>query len=267
MSSAGLASSEADPPASTRRAKKRKIVREAEDDSWEMGSLGAPQEDVNHTNDPENTLPPTMQPEADMGGPSPIPEPKPSTREVAEPPTSTAKGKRGRKKKAPKSQALIPEPREPTPPAEAIPEPEIIPIESPEPPPAIAKRKRGRPGKSKVAPPPFEVEEPQQPAEEAEGDGANNTVSHPLSPIHPNSRPDQADNTAGGDGNSEGNAAPEAVVDDMKVKDKAKEREMEKQTGKDAKTAGSGVQKVQYRVGLSKRSRIAPLLKSLKKPV
>ncbi len=268
VSSAGLASSEADPPASTRRAKKRKIVRDAEDDSWEMGSLGAPQEDTNHAKDLEDTLPPTMQPEADMNAPSPIPEPEAAATEVVEPPASTAKGKRGRKKKAaPKSQAIIPEPREPTPPTEPSSEPVIVPVETPEPPPATAKRKRGRPGKSKTAPPPPEAEEPQQPTEQAEDDGVDNTVSRPLSELHPNSGPDQAENTAGDDEQSEEYAVPEVAVDEeMKVKDKTKQQEKEKQLAKDTKAAG-GAQKVQYRVGLSKRSRIAPLLKSLKKPV
>ncbi|KAK3905610.1 hypothetical protein C8A05DRAFT_12590 [Staphylotrichum tortipilum] len=271
VSTAGLTSSEADPPASTRRAKKRKIVREVEDDSWEMGSLGAPQEDANHTNfggEPDDALSPTMQPEAGMDVQSLIPEPEAVNPEVAEPPASTAKGKKGRKKKAPKPKATISDTRVRTPPAEASPEPDITPIETLEPPPATAKRKRGRPSKAKAAQPVPEAEEPQQPAEQAELDGADNTVPHPLSQALPNSRPeDEVETTTGLDEHSEENTTPEvAVEEEAKVKDKIKDKEKGKQATKDAKAAG-GLQKVQYRVGLSKRSRIAPLLKSLKKPV
>ncbi|KAG7294230.1 hypothetical protein NEMBOFW57_004300 [Staphylotrichum longicolle] len=115
----------------------------------------------------------------------------------------------------------------------------------------------------------------------------------PLSETSPNSQPSRAPAdsvplcvTGVDEGKENGGLEVVAVAakDDALVRktegkgteremEKGTEREMEKGTekekqpaaGKDGKAGGGAGQKVQYRVGLSKRSRIAPLLKCLKK--
>lgn len=260
-------------PAPTRRAKKRKVVREAEDDSWERDPLGGMQEN----NDPPpqdaqtqgeigDTGHDVAQPVADMGIPAFLPEVEPIDIETTEVPATapkpTAKSKRGRKKKGAKTQEPAPEPDGPTQAAETEPEPVLKPAEVTEPP---AKRKRGRPRKSEIPKPQPEPEnEPeQQPYGEAEPEVETNTTLHPLSEVDHNSHPNPEVVAADIEGGaaSDGKENDLAVAKDTGAKDKPTEKE--KQAAKDFK---SGPQKVQYRVGLSKRSRIAPLLKFLKKP-
>jgi hypothetical protein len=262
-------------PAPTRRTKKRKVVREAEDDSWGRDPLGGTQE--NDDAPPQNAQTQgdtgyighnVAQPVADMDIPAFLPQTEPIHIEAMEVPATapkpTAKSKRGRKKKSAKTQEPAPEPDEPIQIAEAEPEPAPELPEATEPP---AKRKRGRPRKVAVAKPQPEPEpenEPeQQPYEETEPEAETSTGLQPLFEVdhnsHPNPEVAAADTESGDVGDSKENDL--AVAKDIVAKDKPTEKE--KQAAKDVK---SGPQKVQYRVGLSKRSRIAPLLKCLKKP-
>ncbi|KAK3293336.1 uncharacterized protein B0H64DRAFT_476882 [Chaetomium fimeti] len=277
VSPAGLDSFELESPAPTRRAKKRKVVREVEDDSWERDPLGGtqenndpPQQDAQAQSEAGDTNYSIAQPAADMVAPAFLPEAEPIDIEAMEVPAEvpattpkpTAKNKRGRKKKGVKTQEPALEPNEPTQAAEAEPESVSGTAEVTEPP---AKRKRGRPRKSEVPKPQPEPEnEPeQQPYEEAGLEAEANTALQPLSEMDRNSKPSPevpaADVEDGAVEDSKENDP--AVVKDAVAKDKSTEKE--KQAAKDVK---SGPQKVQYRVGLSKRSRIAPLLKCLKKP-
>ncbi|KAH6847977.1 hypothetical protein B0I37DRAFT_376335 [Chaetomium sp. MPI-CAGE-AT-0009] len=273
VSPPGLDSFELESPAPARRAKKRKVVREAEDDPWERDPLGGTQED-NHplqqgaqaqgeVGDTGHSVP---QPAADMDAQTLLPEVEPIDVEATEVPATTpkptAKNKRGRKKKGAKTQEPALESDKPTQAAEAEPEPVPEPAEITEPP---AKRKRGRPRKSETSKPQPEpeIEPEQQSYEEAGPEAETNTAVQPLSEVDRNSQPSPevaaADTKGGALGDSKENDA--AVAKDAAVKGKPTEKE--KQAAKDVK---SGPQKVQYRVGLSKRSRIAPLLKCLKKP-
>ena len=180
------------------------------------------------------------------------------------PPDPPAKGKRGRKKK--ESKLDEPTPTFPEEEVEADPEP----VETTEP---AAKRKRGRPRKSEpvktTQPEPIDDGEPAQDEEVLRLDAE----PEPLSDIHPNFQPSPAAATgtdANGTGGKENGAlgavgGEETASPGGKAKEKGKEEGKEKGKGKqDAKIGGPKT--VQYRVGLSKRSRIAPLLKSLKKP-
>jgi hypothetical protein len=266
---------ELESPAPTRRTKKRKVVREAADDSWERDPLGGTQE--NDDAPPHNAQTQggtggighkVAQPVADMDIPAFLPPTEPIDIEAMEVPATvpkpTAKSKRGRKKKSAKTQEPAPEPDEPIQIAEAEPEPAPELPEATEPP---AKRKRGRPRKSAVTKPQPEPEpenEPElQPYEGAEPEAETNTALQPLPEVGHNSHPSPegaaSDMESGGVDDRKENDL--AVAKDTVAKDKPTEKE--KQAAKDLKT---GPQKVQYRVGLSKRSRIAPLLKCLKKP-
>jgi hypothetical protein len=257
---------ELETPASTRRAKKRKVVREAEDEVWELDPLGrtqesndAPQQDAQADGEAGDAAH-TAQPEADVDGQAPTPEAEPLDVETVEAPLTTRKpvpkGKRGRKKKGAKTQEPAPELEEPIQTAETEPALAPEPVEDTEPP---AKRKRGRPRKSGAAKPQPEPEyEPQQqPSEEAQPDVDINTAPQPLSEVDHNSQPSPAVATDVGDGDTAGDSKENElpVVKDAVVKEKATKKE--KQAAKDVK--------VQYRVGLSKKTRIAPLLKCLKK--
>ncbi|KAK4151214.1 hypothetical protein C8A00DRAFT_17363 [Chaetomidium leptoderma] len=257
VSSAGLASSELEPPSSTRRAKKRRVVREVETNPREPDPLGGAQDD----NDaPQQYLHDDTRDashaKVGVNSETSVPEAEPIDVELIEAPTETpkppAKGKRGRKKKGSKA-----EDAEPTPPVEAEPEPTS---EVTEPPPT--QRKRGRPRKAETAKPQLEpVDEPELQATEVEPDAA---PQQPLCEVPDNSRPNSAAGPGRDDSTVVGRDSKENELPVAADKGKAKEKETEKQAVKEVK---SGVQKVQYRVGLSKRSRIAPLLKSLKKPV
>jgi hypothetical protein len=257
VSSVGLVSSEMDPPPSTRRTRKRKIVQEDED-TWELDPLDGGQgndyplqPDAHEKGEAKDAAAPATQPDPDMNDQlfAP-PELEPTNIELTEspaaaPPAPTQKKKPGRKKKGSK-------PKQPTPPVETDPDPEPAaePAEVAEPP---ATRKRGRPRKSEPTKP--------APAEpQVEADISNNPPSpQPLSEVPGNSQSHSVADTnsnGGGDSKGDGLSSP-AVVTEPAIK-KGMEKEKVTQNQKD--------QKVQYRVGLSKRSRIAPLLKFVKKP-
>jgi hypothetical protein len=217
-------------------------------------------EDVDYT---------TVQPEMDINEQAPIPEIEPIDVEAAEVPISTpkppAKGKRGRKKKGSKPAEPASEINEQTP-AEPEPEPAAALIEAPEPP---AKRRRGRPRRSEAAKLQAEPEDEQlseqQPTEEAQAET--------LSELNRNSQPGAAADPTGngiGDANpdSKENSPPAAKeITDTETDTKGREKDKQAAAGKDVKGGTGSAQTVRYRVGLSKRSRIAPLLKCLKKPV
>ncbi|KAH6621248.1 hypothetical protein B0J18DRAFT_221662 [Chaetomium sp. MPI-SDFR-AT-0129] len=266
-SSVGIPSSELNPPTSARRMRQRRVTREVEDDSFEADPLGSTQ---------ENTAP-QQQKEAPQEGnimgvhedahdETPIPNTEPADTEPIELPEETAKpatkGKRGRKKKGAKArQAPPPQLDEPVPIEEAETKPE--PVKDPEPP---AKGKRGRPNKIKPkAKSAAEVPPSDESDAEAEPEvDIPDTAPQVLSEGDTN-RPPSPTTTARGDtsdapGESKENKAP-PTKDVETPKDKLAEK-AEKTVIKDLKPSA---QKVRYRVGLSKRSHIAPLLKCLKK--
>lgn len=283
VSSDGLASSEVDSPAGTRRAKKMRVIQD-EDDSWEQDPLDDAQN--NHDSpyqDAHDEREASGQP-ADLDvteGPATAPEPAPK--------------KRGRKKKGAKA-------KEPTPPAEANPTPAAAPPEATE---APVKRKRGRPRKSEASKP--ETTQPQpEPADEtaqkSSDDNVNNShdTNPPPSPQPLSERPGNSQQAAqsehqprplttntnamgsgdGGDAKENSAVAEPTARNDSSNMDSAKAKgegkgdegkgDVKKEEGQGkqgvAAAAKPTIPKVQYRVGLSRRSRIAPLLKSLKKP-
>lgn len=283
MSSAAGTSSELEPPPSARRTKKRRVVREAEDDSWDRDPLGSTQENIEPL--PQNT--------SDQGAPADAndsvaqpeaPTHKPRQTEVdaldaPNPPSNPPpKNKRGRKKKDPKPTPDLREPPPEAPALEPLAEP-TDPTDIPEPP---TKRKRGRPRKADT-PSTKPQAEPIVIDYEPEQDTPHNH-HQPLSETNPNSQPSRAPEdsvplcvTGADEGKENGGLEVVAAAKDdapvRKTEGKGTEREIDKETekekqpaaGKDGKAGGGAGQKVQYRVGLSKRSRIAPLLKCLKK--
>ncbi len=276
VSSKALDSAGLENPSSTRRAKKRKVVQEAADEPWGLDPLGGTQENNDcEIRDAEGTA---AQQEAHTINQAQTHSAEPTSVEPLQAPTSTAKGKRGRKKKVSKPDESMSNFTE-QPLAEVNPSP----AEPTEPP---TKRKRGRPRKSEPDPQftktqiqPTDDEAEQSPTnnKQAETEAEPHTTPQPLSQIHPNPQPNSEAAIANGGDSGEAGKENEALELDAAVKDTAadsggktkEKKEKEKQGAiKDVKTSGG--QKpavVQYRVGLSKRSRIAPLLKSLKKPV
>ncbi|KAK4144120.1 uncharacterized protein C8A04DRAFT_36950 [Dichotomopilus funicola] len=261
-SSVGIPSSKLDPPTSTRRMRQRRVTREAEDESFEADPLGSTQ---------ENTAP-QQQKEAPQEGnimgvhedahdETPIRNTEPADAEPIEPPEETAKpaakGKKGRKKKGSKAQqAPPPELDEPVP-------TKSEPVKDTQPP---VKGKQGRQNKTKpkvkstAEVPPSDESDAEAEAEVDIPDTAPQILSEGDT-----NRPPSPTTTARGDtsdapGESKENKAP-PTKDVETPKDKLAEK-AEKSTVKDVKPSA---QKVRYRVGLSKRSHIAPLLKCLKK--
>ncbi|KAL2135604.1 hypothetical protein VTI74DRAFT_7751 [Chaetomium olivicolor] len=275
VSSAGPASSELDPPTSTRRARKRKVVQV--EDHWEQNPFDTaelhndtPQQDAYNAEElidalvrPEPGLveeetPAVTEREPVEAGPMEKPGP---------PPKPAAKGRRGRKKKGSKSEEPQPEPSEAAHPVELAPEP-AAPVE------ASAKRKRGRARRAEIAKPqPGEPQEQEQSAAEVHTEVENVTDPEPLSELPRNSQPtsppqrhaspNPRDNGNGQDGGASKENDLPAVEKPATKEVKAKALEQKPAKGSILGQPG----KVQYRVGLSRMSRIAPLLKSLKKPV
>lgn len=276
MSSVNMGSSELDPPVSTRKPRKRRVVEEEEEDA----SWGANPSDDTKRRDAS----PQQAPQAENAA-DPDPRDQPYAPDDAPinldtspaPPLPTTQKKRGRKKKAAEAQEPPPDPHNPAPPAT-----DDIPVPTPEPAEPPAKRKRGRPRKSDTAakaaeataitPPP---EAQPQPESEA------GTEQQTLSELPPNShsqteslQPSSAKSNSGGEDKEntqprEADMRQAAETRDEGKEDgdgKAQKQELNAKPGAPAKTQDLKVpQKVQYRVGLSRRSRIAPLLKSLKK--
>lgn len=198
---------------------------------------------------------------------------------AAEPSTNTqdgpkAKKKRGRKKKEVKSQELVEEQvNERGPVAEEAPAAVADDADGA----GKAKLRRGRPRKSdtpkSVNPRAQPVEEPVGPREEqdtgggqdpevaiARMTGAQNEPSIPdqtLKEIDKNSCAVSQGDTVGATGGGE---AASLAKDSKPVA-----RQTHKETGKGEEASCGQGGKVQYRVGLSKKSRIAPLLKIMRK--
>jgi hypothetical protein len=202
-----------------------------------------------------------MAPEAEAAETAPAESPAASSKPVA-------KNKRGRKKKASQPDEPTPSVNEPLPTVE---EPRNLPIapgeaEIAKPVPAT-KRKRGRTRKSEAVANATTRGETQDEPERQEQQPANETAQ-PLSEVPPNSqhlasqaraREDGKENAAaGGDVNKDGGIDAETRPP-LQEEPEAKQQKSGKQAGPP--------QKVQYRVGLSKRSRIAPLLKIVRKQV
>ena len=278
MASSNIDSSDMGPPSSTRRTKKRKVVQD-EDDDWDhtpldgaQGSDTPARQKAPGIEEAGDTTVPAVPLDSDTNcQPATAPEPEIIDLDSIESPTAptpkpTQKKKPGRKKKGAKT-------KEATPPADANSEPIPGPAEVPEPP---AKRKRGRPRKSETKKP---ADEPaSDTVEEVQADVADDaSLPQPLSEVPHNLQPSghsKFDTTAGTDrddgvGTKENKEGPPPVVAEAEAKgDDSKATSTTKEKGKEKEKPGATTQnqKVQYRVGLSKRSRIAPLLKSLKKP-
>lgn len=280
VSSVNLGSSEIDPPISTRKARKRKTAEE-EDELWDTGALGSGRGDGTSPPQAPNdgTLAAYAEPETDDQTYTPNEQPSNPA-----PPAATNQKKRGRKKKTSQTQESPPNTHHPTPQAaEACPEPPSEPVQP------STKRKRGRPRKSDPGPEAATASIPPQAQPYAEADASAD--QQPLSELPYNSQPqsepqppDVKKEKGGDDGETKENTQPPATEVDIKHAantkdegDEKREKQEPKQNGKPVSTKPSVVgtakqdqkgppQKVRYRVGLSKRSRIAPLLKSLKKP-
>ncbi|KAL2185337.1 hypothetical protein L209DRAFT_712676 [Thermothelomyces heterothallicus CBS 203.75] len=283
-SSTGPELSEREPPSSARRAKKRKAVREIEDDHQEPDPLGTtreitetpPQATETQRGFVEDLSHVAAQPGKDVDDEDFVPEADPTDAEVMErqgpTPKPAAKGKKGKKRKGSRTQAAAPEPDEPVQtglvaPAETSPGA----AETAEPP---AKRKRGRPRKSDSSKPQPEPESEeqgpeQQPEKDAGPEPEAHTAPQPLAEVdHHNSQPVQKVAASdAGDAIRETESGEKenevAVEKDAAATDKVAEKEKQ-QAAKD-NIIKPAPPKVQYRVGLSRRTRIAPLLKSLKK--
>ncbi|KAK3304476.1 uncharacterized protein B0T15DRAFT_536619 [Chaetomium strumarium] len=285
--SAEPTSSALEQPPSTRRSKRRRVVQD--DDPWQLDPLAPVQECRDGQQSAgfggesgDTVVRPNLGTSDEASGP---PDIEATNAEGLETPISPPKAvpkKRGRKRKASRADAPPPETDTPTPLGEAEAEPAPAPTETAGPP---AKRKRGRPRKSNVTQAQAESpEEPgQQHAEGARGETETDTALQPpppspppptlpLSEVSRNSQPkQQSESLPDADAKGNSDSGGESKENDVS-------RAMHEPATTDAKTkepeqkqAKLGVlnapQKVQYRVGLSKRSRIAPLLKSLKKPV
>jgi hypothetical protein len=277
-------------------------VQEVEDNPSELDALERTREDTYIPQQSEHGEAQTggeghqaAQSEEEVQAPAPDTQPShvDATNVPTETPKPAAKGKRGRKKKGAKSQDVFETPEEAVDritnllgdiqnhfsavsnePAPAEPDPQParqLAEEVPEPP---SKRKRGRPRKFETAKPqtePMQQEPPkQQPVGQVQPPAEADATAQPLSELSRNSQPDDPTEGAekGDEGANTANKENNSPVKDVEVSEEPKGKEKQKEEGKQAvKDVKPGVQKMQYRVGLSKRSRIAPLLKSLKKPV
>ncbi|GAB1313099.1 AT hook domain-containing protein [Madurella fahalii] len=283
VSSINLGSSEIDPPISTRKTRKRRIVDE-EDELWKIGPLGSEKGDDTSPPQAPNDGNSATYPESAANDQTYTLDVQPSTPA----PAAATQKKRGRKKKATQTQEPPLNPLDPTPQAaEVCSEPAPEPVRPP------AKRKRGRPRKPEPTPKvtaasasPLAHSPQEQPYPEPEASGEQ----QPLSELPHNSQPqpgsqslDLMRDNGGDDDESKENTPPAApemnikhVVDNQdkgNVKEEKEEQKHEEPISTKPGVVGTAKQdqkrppqKVQYRVGLSKRSRIAPLLKSLKKP-
>ncbi|KAK4130871.1 hypothetical protein BT67DRAFT_445188 [Trichocladium antarcticum] len=255
VSSGGLGSADMDPPVPTTRRKRRRKMDQEEDPllldavDGAQGNDNSLQQDGKAEDelkdatvsglqpDPNASDQPVAPPEVEAIDVDPIESP------AAAPPAPTQRKKPARKKKGSKTKAA-------TPPAEPEPAPATEPAEAAEPP---ATRKRGRPRKPEAA-----AARSVEPAADAEA--ANTAPSpQPLSEFsrghksQPHPGAEEGDNNDDDDTKRNGLPPPHAVAEPVG-----------KETEKTARNQTD--QKVQYRVGLSKRSRIAPLLKFVKKP-
>lgn len=282
VASSNIDSSDMCPPSSARTTKKRKVVQD-EDDEWNhtpsdgaQGSNTSARQEAPGIEEAGDITVPAVPLDSDTNcQPATAPEPEIIDFDSIESPTAptpkpTQKKKPGRKKKGTK-------PKEATPPADANSEPIPGPADVPEPP---AKRKRGRPRKSEAKKPTPADEPASDTVKDVQADVADDaSLPQPLSEVPHNLQPSghsKFDTTAGTDRDdgvgtkeNKGDSPPvvaeaEAKGNDSKATSTTKEKEKRKENEKPGATTQS--QKVQYRVGLSKRSRIAPLLKSLKKP-
>ncbi|KAL2138085.1 hypothetical protein VTI28DRAFT_7490 [Corynascus sepedonium] len=277
VSSAGPYSSELEPPASNRRAKKRKLAREVKDGNQELDHLrmtqdntDAPPQAAGIQRNAEDLTHTTDRLGGDEEGKELTSEADRLNADVEEIPAPTskpsAKGKKSRRKKGAKTQSSAPELDEPVAAEEVAQELATEPAEVTEPP---AKRKRARARKSD--PSTSQLEPEQKPEvrpekEEAKSEPKARPASQTLAQVDNNSQPNttlvsnDVSDTIKESEEKENNVVaekPGAVRDTVADDDKRAVRDVK---------VGLGAQKPRYRVGLSKRTRIAPLLKCLKKP-
>ncbi|KAL2160288.1 hypothetical protein VTH06DRAFT_1461 [Thermothelomyces fergusii] len=296
VSSTGPGLSGREPPSSARRAKKRKVAREIEENgSQEPDPLGAttreemdaPRQAADTQRDLEDLSYIAAKSGRKADDEDFVPEADRTDAKVMEKqeptPIPAAKGKRGRKEKSSKRQPAAAEPDEPgqpgvVAPAETPPEAaaaEAEPTETAEPP--AKRKKRGRPRKSEAGKPPAERESEEQIAKQQQQQPKTDAgpeqpeeariTPQPLAEAggHHNSQPGPEVAAArDGSGDAVGKTASEEKENKAAAAEKAAEKET-KQAAKDT-LIRPAPPKVPYRVGLSKRTRIAPLLKSLKKP-
>ena len=269
-------------PASTRLPKKRRVVQD-EDEVYGDWQQKASMEQ--HTNDqalseevPEEGA--DGQFDDQSGAPPVLESPEIATKQPSSPPESAPKKKRGRPKKR--------KPEKDTAPAQM--EPSAAPAE-PEAPAPPAKQKRGRPRKSEVKPTDDMAAQPVVETSEVDAIGSEPEA---LTEVPANAQPlitqptedskhqeETADSSESKENSGSGPSKPattkilkpaERAVDENEDTPMPKEEDMEDENLKETATPtivlpklNLGV-KVQYRVGLSKKSKIAPLLKSLKRP-
>ncbi|KAK3997051.1 hypothetical protein QBC44DRAFT_354957 [Cladorrhinum sp. PSN332] len=239
--------------AATRAAKKRKVVIYGSDDDVDEldGAYGDEEASGPPVEEPQDIVDETFAPE---------PEPELITETAPSPKEPPAKKKRGRKKKE----------GTPVEPVVQSEEPSFEPLnaaESGEPP---SKKRRGRPRKSDMAkaPTPEPVLPPIEPEPLAEvprtqkrgrkkitDEEEEEEAYKPVAEVEAEEEDDVKENKK--------QQETKAVV---VVEPEVKKKEEKPAPAKTAADVIAATNKVQYRVGLSKRSRIAPLLKSLKKP-
>jgi hypothetical protein len=254
-SSAGF--SECDPPVSARKSKKRKITQSADDlqEKDPLEGIGGTDDSLLHGKEAGHATVEKQDIESNDQAYTPVVE-SPNL-DSAPPPPPTQK-KRGRKRKDIKSRDSTPEIGDPSSLGENIPEPAI---EQPEP---SEKRRRGRPRKAETSNQAPSVPTHPEPEPLAEARALSELPHNSQSGSQPHNVKSE-----GGDGEGKENG-PAAATPDVETVKMAKMASDTKDKGKEKAPKQDPNQKlqlkVQYRVGLSKRSRIAPLLKSLKKP-
>ncbi|KAK4226992.1 hypothetical protein QBC38DRAFT_479015 [Podospora fimiseda] len=232
------------------RAKKRKVVYGSDDDADELdGAYGDEEIPEPPVEEPQDTVDETFAPEV---------EAELMVEIAAPPPEPAAKKKRGRKKKDPTPVEPVPQLEEPS--------FETPVVEEAEEPPS--KKRRGRPRRSEVAKAPTpEVEsEPVEPEPLARA--PRNTQRGRKKKTEEEKEEEQEEEAykpepGPGDDVKENKKQEMKPVEQPVTKTKEEKKPAKEKTAADVIAATN---KVQYRVGLSKRSRIAPLLKSLKKP-
>lgn len=241
---AATSSSTANPSSAPRAAKKRRVVYASDDDVDELE--GAYKEEAAREHQEQAF----------------VPESEPVAVEPAlalqEPP---AEKKRGRKKRETVTGPAV-QPAEP-------------PVEPEEPP---SKKRRGRPRKSDMEIP--QASEPVIPPTEPEVIDAEEEEPIPVRLVEVSRNSKRGKNTKEAEEEEEAYDPEAEEIKENKQQEKLKVKTEKVAAGpesvvkakderpavKSAAAAIAATTKVQYRVGLSKRSRIAPLLKSLKKP-
>ncbi|EGS23596.1 uncharacterized protein CTHT_0002910 [Thermochaetoides thermophila DSM 1495] len=271
---------EKETPPSIRLPKKRRVVQDEDEGYGDWQQVTSMEQHINDQ---------ALSEEVPEGGadeqfgdqsvaPPALESPEIATKQLS-PPVESAPKKRGRPRKRKFEEDMTPAQKEPAP----------VPTE-PEAPVPPAKRKRGRLRKSEVKP---TDDMPAQPAVETEADAIGSNPET-LTEVQVNPQPvmaqptedsrhkeETADSSESKENNGNGPSKPATAKDSMPAKRNVdeyeetpipKEEDMEDGGSKEAATPAIVLPKLnlgmkaQYRVGLSKKSKIAPLLKSLKRP-